>query len=85
MQPIVRAKRDSRRGRVLSGAGTDRARATKTRAGFPVVPLIFKVLAIPRRRGVRSRGPDSLAALVLDFPSSRSKFRPVRVRRGASG
>lgn len=78
-----RVKRDSRRGaawrglgRALSGSRTDRARATKTRAGFPVVPLIFKVLAIPRRRSVRSRGADSLAR--PRFPFVSLDIPPVR-------
>lgn len=73
MQPIVRVKRDSRRGRLLSGTRTDRVQATKTRAGFPLVPLIFKVLAIPRRRTVRSR--ETRAA---SFPIS-LHWRRIRI------
>ena len=54
--------------------GLIRVRATKTRAGFPLVPLIFKVLAIPRRRTVRSREPTLLLSWYLWTAAKNSNF-----------
>lgn len=58
---------------------TDRARSgnKKRELGLPSVPLIFKVLAIPRRRTVRSRETRA-TLLFLFFPSFFFSPSPTR-------